>query len=99
MIEDGLSVALASDYNPGSSPSGSMKFVLSLASIMMRLTPAEALNAATVNGAYAMGLAGKYGQILKGEKANFVITKPMPSFAYFSYSYTEDLIEKVVVNK
>lgn len=99
MIEDGLSVALASDYNPGSSPSASMKFVLSLASIMMKLTPAEALNAATVNGAYAMGLAGKYGQILKGEKANFVITKPMPSFAYFSYSYTEDLIEKVVVNK
>lgn len=99
MIDDGLSVALASDFNPGSSPSASMKFVLSLASIMMKLTPSEALNAATVNGAYALGLAGTYGQISKGLKANFVITKPMPSFAYFSYSYTENLIEKVVVNK
>ncbi len=99
MIDDGLSVALASDFNPGSSPSASMKFVLSLASIKMKLTPSEALNAATVNGAYALGLAGTHGQISKGLKANFVITKPMPSFAYFSYSYTENLIEKVVVNK
>lgn len=99
MIDDGLAVALASDYNPGSSPSASMKFVLSLASIKMKLTPREALNAATVNGAYAMGLGGTHGQIVKGLKANFVVTKPMPSFAYFSYSYTENLIEKVIVNK
>lgn len=99
MIDYGLPVAVASDYNPGSSPSASMKFILSLASIKMKMTPYEALNAATVNGAYALGLAGQYGQILKGEKANFIITKPMPSFEYFAYSYTENLIEKVIVNK
>ena len=99
MINDGLAVAVASDYNPGSSPSASMKFVLSLASIKMRLLPVEALNAATVNGACAMGLAGEYGQIVKGLKANFVITKPMPSYAYFPYAYTENLIDKVVINK
>lgn len=99
MIDDGLSVAVASDCNPGSSPSLSMKFVLSLASIKMRLTPEEALNAATVNGAYAMGLAGMHGQIVRGQKANIVITKPMPSFAYFSYAYTENLIDRVLVNK
>lgn len=99
MIEDGLAVALASDFNPGSSPSASMKFVLSLASIKMKLTPFEALNAATVNGACAMGLGGEYGQIVRGKKANFVITKPMSSFAYFSYAYTENLIDKVIVNK
>lgn len=99
MIDDGLAVAVASDYNPGSSPSASMKFVLSLASIKMKMTPNEALNAATVNGAYAMGLAGLYGQIVKGGKANFIISRPMPSFAYFSYAYTEDLIEKVIVNR
>lgn len=99
MIDYGLPVAVASDYNPGSSPSASMKFILSLASIKMKMTPYEALNAATVNSAYALGLAGQYGQILKGEKANFIITKPMPSFEYFAYSYTENLIEKVIVNK
>lgn len=99
MIDDGLAVALASDFNPGSSPSSSMKFVLSLASIKMKMTPEEALNAATVNGAYAMGLDSTHGKIMCGLKANFVITRPMPSFAYFSYSYTEDLIEKVVVNR
>ena len=99
MIDCGLPVAVASDYNPGSSPSASMKFILSLASIKMKMTPNEALNAATVNGAYALGLDGRYGQILKGEKANFIITKPMPSFEYFAYSYTENLIEKVIVNK
>ncbi len=99
MIDSGLPVAVASDFNPGSSPSASMKFVLSLASIKMKLTPEEALNAATVNGAYAMGLAGRHGQILRGGKANFVITKPMPSFAYFSYSYTEPLIDRVITTR
>lgn len=99
MIDNGLAVALASDCNPGSSPSTSMKFVLSLASIQMRLTPEEALNAATVNGACAMGESERYGQIVRGRKANFIITKPMPSFAYFSYAYTENLIEKVIVHK
>lgn len=99
MVDCGLPVAIASDYNPGSSPSASMKFVLSLASIKMKLSPVEALNAATVNGANAMGLGGSHGQIVPGWKANFIITKPMPSFAYFSYAYTENLIDKVVVNK
>lgn len=99
MIDSGLAVALASDCNPGSSPSASMKFVLSLASINMRLTPVEALNAATVNAAAAMDLAGTYGQISPGLKANFIITRPMPSFSYFSYSYTENLIEQVVINR
>lgn len=99
MVDSGLPVAVASDYNPGSSPSASMKFVLSLASIKMKLSPVEALNAATVNGANAMGLGGSHGQIVPGWKANFIITKPMPSFAYFSYAYTENLIDKVVVNK
>lgn len=99
MIDCGLPVALASDYNPGSSPSASMKFVLSLASIKMKLSPVEAVNAATVNGAHAMGLGASHGQIAPGWKANFIITKPMPSLAYFSYAYTENLIEKVVVNK
>lgn len=99
MVDCGLPVAVASDYNPGSSPSASMKFVLSLASIKMKLSPVEALNAATVNGANAMGLGGSHGQIVTGWKANFIITKPMPSFAYFSYAYTENLIDKVVVNK
>ena len=99
MVDCGLPVAVASDYNPGSSPSASMKFVLSLASIKMKLSPVEALNAATVNGANAMGLGGSHGQIVPGWKANFIITKPMPSFAYFSYAYTENLIDKVVVNK
>ena len=99
MVDSGLPVAIASDYNPGSSPSASMKFVLSLASIKMKLSPVEALNAATVNGANAMGLGGSHGQIVPGWKAHFIITKPMPSFAYFSYAYTENLIDKVVVNK
>lgn len=99
MVDCGLPVAVASDYNPGSSPSASMKFVLSLASIKMKLSPVEALNAATVNGANAMGLGGSHGQIVPGWKANFIITKPMPSFAYLSYAYTENLIDKVVVNK
>ena len=96
MIDYGMAVALASDFNPGSSPSASMKFVLSLASIKMKMTPYEALNAATVNGAYAMGLSETHGQIAVGRKANFIITKPMPSFEYFSYSYTEPLIQKVI---
>lgn len=99
MIDSGLAVAVASDNNPGSSPSASMKFVLSLASIKMKLSPVEALNAATVNGAFAMGLGGSHGQIVPGWKANLIITKPMPSFTYFSYAYTENLIDNMIINK
>lgn len=95
MIEGGLSVALASDYNPGSSPSGSMKMVVSLACIKMRMTPAEAINAATLNGAYAMGLSDEYGSITIGKKANFFLTEKIPSVAYLPYAYTSPIIRRV----
>lgn len=95
MIRAGLGVALASDYNPGSSPSGDMRMVLSLASIRMRMTPAEAIHAATLNGAYAMGLSRDFGSITAGKVANFFITKPMPSVTFFSYAYTTPLIDRV----
>lgn len=99
MIDGGLAVALASDYNPGSSPSSSMKFILSLASIKMGMTPIETLNAATLNGAYAMGISDSHGSITVGKKANLIITKPLPSFAYFNYAYTKDLIERTIYNR
>ena len=95
MIEGGLSVALASDFNPGSSPSGSMKMIVSLACIKMRMTPAEAINAATLNGAYAMGLSSEYGSITVGKKANFFLTTKIPSVAYLPYAYTSLLIHRV----
>lgn len=92
MISSGLGVALASDYNPGSSPSGDMRFVCSLASIRMKLTPQQALNAATVNGAYAMGLSDTVGSITPGKLANFFVTEPLPSLEYLLYAYTTPLI-------
>ena len=95
MIDAGLGVALASDYNPGSSPSGNMRMVCSLASIRMKMTPAEAINAATLNGAYAMGLSRDYGSVTLGKVANFFITKPMPSVEFFSYAYQTPLIRQV----
>ena len=97
MVDEGLAVALASDYNPGSSPSGNMRFVTSLASIRMRLTPTEALWAATLNGAAAMGLSDNYGSITVGKVANFFITKPLSSFEFFTYAYNTPLIERVVL--
>lgn len=95
MIASGLAVALASDYNPGSSPSGNMRMVMSLASIRMKMTPNEALTAATLNGAYAMGVSDKLGSISVGKVANFFITKPMPSPEFFVYAYCTPLIAKV----
>jgi imidazolonepropionase len=95
MIDGGLAVALASDYNPGSSPSGNMRFVTSLASMRMRMTPTEALWAATLNGAAAMGLSDKYGSITVGKVANFFITAPMPSFEFFTYAYNTPLIKRI----
>ena len=95
MIEAGLGVALASDFNPGSSPSGNMKFVLSLACIKMRMTPAEAINAATLNSAYAMGLSKEYGSITVGKKANFFLTSRIPSIEYIPYAYTSPLVRRV----
>ena len=97
MVDAGLAVALASDNNPGSSPSGNMRFVTSLASIRMRLTPTEALWAATLNGAAAMGLSESYGSITVGKVANFFITKPLSSFEFFTYAYNTPLIERIVL--
>ena len=94
-IEAGLPVALASDYNPGSSPSGNMRMVMALGSIRMKLTPAESLNATTLNGAYAMGASADYGSITVGKIANFFLTKPLPSLAFFPYAYQTPLIEQV----
>lgn len=95
MIAAGLPLALASDYNPGSTPSGDMKFVVSLACIKMRLLPEEALNAATLNSAAAMGLSCDYGSIAKGKVANFFITVPMKSVSYLPYAYTSPVIRRV----
>ena len=98
MLDAGLGVAVASDYNPGSTPSGDMKFVVSLACIKMRLLPQEAINAATLNSAYAMGLSGEYGSITVGKAANFFITEPIPSVDYIPYAYTSPIISKVFLN-
>lgn len=94
MINEGLAVALASDYNPGSTPSGDMKFVVSLACIKMHLTPFEALNATTLNTACAMGLSNDYGSITVGKVANFYITKPIPSLDFIPYAYTTPIIRR-----
>lgn len=98
MINSGLSVALATDFNPGSTPSGNMKMVLSLACIKMRLTPAQAINAATINGAYALGISDTHGSITAGKIANLFITTEIPSIAYIPYSYTEPMVDTVILN-
>lgn len=97
MIDQGLGVAVASDYNPGSTPSGDMKFIVSLACIKLRLTPEEAINAATMNSAYAMGLSNKYGSITVGKHANLIITKPIPSLAFIPYAYTTPLVAQILL--
>ncbi len=97
MIAAGLPVALASDYNPGSTPSGRMPFILSLACIKMRMLPQEAINAATINGAYAMEVQEELGSIARGKKANIFITKPMDSIARIPYSFGSDLVETVII--
>lgn len=97
MIDSGLPVALASDYNPGSSPSGNMKFILSLATVIMKLTPEEAINAATINSAYAMGISDTHGSICVGKRANVMITKKISSLYFMPYAYTSDLIDSVIL--
>lgn len=97
MIEAGLAVALASDYNPGSSPSGNMRMVMALAATQMRMTPTEALHAATLNGAAAMGLSHEFGSITVGKVANCFITKPIPSPEFFTYAYSTPLIRHTIL--
>jgi len=98
IIDAGLPLALATDYNPGSAPSGNMNLVVSLACIKMNMTPEEAINAATINGAYAMGLSTTHGSITKGKSANFIITEPIPSYAYLPYSFGSNKIASVYIN-
>lgn len=97
LIDAGAAIALATDYNPGSSPSGNMNFVIALSCIQMKMWPEEAVNAATVNGAYAMELQKELGSITIGKKANLIFTKPIPSLAYLPYSFGNDLIDKVMI--
>ena len=97
IIDANLPMALASDYNPGSSPSGNMNFVVSLASIKMKMTPEEAINAATINGAYALGLSDTVGSISRGKFANFIITKQIKSYRFLPYSFTDNSIENVYI--
>ncbi|MDB4225058.1 imidazolonepropionase [Flavobacteriaceae bacterium] len=98
IIDAGLPLALASDYNPGSSPSGNMNFVVATACIKMKLSPEEAINAATINGAYAMGLSESHGSITKGKKANLIITKEIPSYGFLPYAFGSNNIEQVILN-
>ena len=98
MIQAGLPVALASDFNPGSSPSGDMKFIMSLGCICLRMLPAEALNAVTRNSAYAMGLEKDLGTITPGKRANLIITKPVPNLEFLPYAYGSHLIETTILN-
>ncbi len=98
MIDAGLPVAVATDYNPGSSPSGNMPFVVSLSCIHMQMDPEEAINAATINGAYAMGLDDRLGSITEGKDASFIVTKEIPSLAYIPYAFGSDHIEQVYIN-
>ncbi|NCB07989.1 MAG: imidazolonepropionase [Bacteroidia bacterium] len=98
MIEAGLPVALASDYNPGSSPSGNMNFISSLGCIKYKMTPEEVINATTINGAYAMGISDRLGSIARGKIANLFITADMPGIEYLPYRFGSDLIETVILN-
>jgi imidazolonepropionase len=98
LINAGAAVTLASDYNPGSSPSGNMNFIISLACIQMKMLPEEAINAATMNGACAMEIESDYGSISIGKKANIIFTKPVPSLAYLPYSFGNNLIDKVMID-
>jgi imidazolonepropionase len=95
LIDTNVPMAIASDYNPGSSPSGNMNFVVSLACIKMRMTPEEAINAATINAAYALNLSNKIGSISKGKVANFIITKPIKSYSSIPYAFADNYIETV----
>ncbi len=98
ILEAGLPLALATDFNPGSTPSGNMNLVVSLACIKMKMTPEEAINAATINGAYAMELSETHGSITKGKQANFILTKEIPSYTFLPYAFGTNSIESVFIN-
>lgn len=98
MIDAGLAIAFASDFNPGSCPSGNMNFMMSLGCVQYKLTPEEVINACTINSAYAMQLSHKVGSITIGKKANFIITQPISSYAFIPYSFGSNLIESVYLN-
>ncbi len=98
LIDNNCAIALASDYNPGSSPSGNMNFVVALSCIQMKMLPEEAINAATINGAYAMESEKETGSITIGKKANLIFTKPVPSLTYLPYSFGSNLIDRVMID-
>lgn len=98
LIDRGLPLALATDFNPGSAPSGNMNLVVSLACLRMKMTPAEALNAATINGAYAMGLEDTHGSITRGKKASLIITYPLEDFSHLPYDFGQNHIDQVILN-
>lgn len=98
LIDAGCAIALATDFNPGSSPSGNMNLMVAMSCIQMKMLPEEAINAATINGAYAMDLQNEIGSIMKGKRANLIITKPIPSIAYIPYSFGSNLIDDVLIN-
>ena len=98
MIDANLALALASDYNPGSSPSGNMPFIMALACTQLKMTPEEAFNALTFNAAHAMELASELGSITIGKKANLIITKAIPSLAFIPYAFGSNLIDQVLIN-
>ena len=98
MINAGLPIALASDYNPGSSPSGNMNFISSLGCIKLKMTVEEVINATTKNTAYAMGIEKELGSIAKGKIANLFITKPIPSYGYLHYNFGDNVIKEVMLN-
>lgn len=97
MISKGVKIAIASNYNPGSCPSGDMKYMMALALLKMKMTPEEAINGVTLNGAFAMGLGEKFGSITIGKKANLFITKEIPSYEFLPYSFTSQLIETIIL--
>jgi imidazolonepropionase len=98
LIDAGLPLAIATDYNPGSAPSGNMNFVVSAACVKLKLTPEEAINAATINGAYAMGISNMYGSITRGKKANLIITKPLNHYSEIPYAFAHNPVEQVIIN-
>jgi imidazolonepropionase len=98
MIDAGLPVAMATDFNPGSSPSGNMQLIISMGCIKYRMLPEEVINAVTVNSAYAMDVNNELGSITKGKKANIIVTKEVPGYEYLPYAYGSNKVERVILN-